>query len=149
MKSRRPVNSTVRRLHSLMNTRAHIEVEITFLPPSEGGRTTPPVLVSGAGTYRPHIVIGDPNQRRAITVGNEIRETYLGVAFDSGPDNVRFGEPLEAEALLMYYPNPEYDSVVPGATFTIREGARVIGYGHVKRLFISEAAAQIVGPERR
>ena len=122
---------------------------MTFLPPSEGGRTTPPVLASGTGTYRPHIVIGDPTQRKAITVGNEITETYLGVVFQSGPENVRFGEPLEANALLMYYPNPEYDSVVPGATFTVREGARVVGYGQVKRVFLTDDAEQIVGPERR
>ena len=61
-----------------------VKLEITFLPPTQGGRTKPPVLVSEEGTYRPHIVIGDPTQRNAITIGNEIRETYLGVVFVSG-----------------------------------------------------------------
>jgi hypothetical protein len=132
-----------------MTARAHIVMEITFLPPSEGGRSTPPVLVSSTGTYRPHIVIGDPNQRRAITVGNEIRETYLGIIFDSGPDHIRFGEPLEAVAQLMYYPLVEHHAVVPGATFTIREGPHIVGYGRVKQMSITDDAEQIVGRERR
>ena len=53
---------------------AHVEAEITFLSPSEGGRTDPPILLSPNGTYRPHIVIGNPNQRKAITVGTEIND---------------------------------------------------------------------------
>jgi hypothetical protein len=110
-----------------MQQLAHVEAEITFLPPSEGGRTNPPILLFPNATYRPHIVIGNPNQRKAITVGTEIRETYLGVVFESGPDDIQVGEPLLAKFVLMYYPQPEYESVVPGATFTIREGARVVG----------------------
>jgi hypothetical protein len=110
----------------------HIKMQITFLPPTQGGRTTPPVLVSENGTYRPHIVIGDPMQRNAITVGNEIREHILDLVFVSGPTDVRFGELIEAEAALMYYPQPEHASVVPGATFTIREGPKIVGYGLVK-----------------
>src|SRR4030095_2121810 len=35
----------------------------TFLDPTQGGRTNPTVLVSENGTYRPHIVIGDPKCR--------------------------------------------------------------------------------------
>ncbi len=130
---------------------AHVKAEVTFLPPSEGGRTNPPILVSGttAGTYRPHIVLGDPSQRTAIMVGNEIRETYLGVVFVSGPERVVFGQPLEAEAVLMYHPLPEHAAVVPGATFTIREGARVVGHGIVTRVFIPGDVEQIVGREAR
>jgi hypothetical protein len=103
-----------------------------YFPPTQGGRTTPPVLVSENGTYRPHIVIGDPMQRNAITVDNEIREAYLGLVFVSGPTDVRFGELIETEAALMYYPKPEHSPVVPGATFTIREGPKIVGYGLVK-----------------
>ena len=110
----------------------HIKIQITFLPPKQGGRTNPPVLVSENGTYRPHIVIGDPMQRTPIMVGNEIREAYLGLVFMSGPTDVQFGELIEAEAALMYYPQPEHASVVPGATFTIREGPKIVGYGRVK-----------------
>jgi hypothetical protein len=117
---------------------AHIKAEITFLPPSEGGRTKPPILVSETGTYRPHIVIGDPQQRVAIVAGREIRETYLGIVFVSGPDDVSFGEKFEAEAVLMYYPLPEHDAVVPGATFTIREGPRIVGFGYITHVFMPD-----------
>ena len=103
------------------------------MPESEGGRKEPPPFLSG-GVYRPHLVVGDPNQRRAILIGNEVQETYLGVAFMSGPTRVEFSEPFTAELVLMFWPHPVYESLVPGATFTIREGAQVVGYGRVKRL---------------
>jgi len=118
-----------------MSELARIEAEVTFLPESEGGRTTPPGSLTATkhGSYRPHIVIGDPNQRQAVVVGNEIQETYLGVAFLSGSDKVEFNKPYLVELGLIYYPHPAYDSVVPGASFTIREGDRVVGFGNVKR----------------
>lgn len=122
-----------------MSELARIEAEVTFLHESEGGRKEPPSHLSGGG-YRPHLVVGDPNQRRAITIGNEIQETYLGVAFLSGPEKVEPGESFIAELVLMYWPHPMYDSLVPGATFTIREGAQVVGYGQVKRVLASGAA---------
>jgi len=34
---------------------------------------------------------------------------------------------------LMYYPASTYEELQPGATFTIREGAKVVGYGKVLR----------------
>lgn len=113
----------------------YIEAKVTFIPKEEGGREMIPQL-SGY-VYRPHIVVGDLNQRKAIVVGNEIQETYLGVAFQSSPDNVEFNRPFLAELVLMYYPHPVYDSLVPNATFTIREGAHIVGYGQVKRLCIT------------
>ena len=61
-----------------------IKVEITFYPPSEGGRNMPPTNLSN-GQYRPHLVVGDPNQLRALTVHGASKETYLGVAFGGGP----------------------------------------------------------------
>ena len=118
----------------------HIKIQVTFLPPTQGGRTHPPVLVSENGTYRPHIVIGDPMQRNAFIVGNEIREAYLGIVFVFGPSDVRFGELIEAEAALTYYPQPEHASVVPGATFTIREGPKIVGYGLVKDVCLRDDA---------
>jgi translation elongation factor EF-Tu-like GTPase len=122
-----------------MNKLARIEAEVTFLPASEGGRREPPALLSGGG-YRPHLVVGDPNQRRAITIGNEIQETYLGVAFLSGPEKVELGESFIAELVLLYWPHPVYESLVPGATFTIREGAQVVGYGRVGQVLAGGAA---------
>lgn len=119
-----------------MNQLPSVEAEITFLSKSEGGRERLPINLS-RGTYRPHIVVGDPSQRLAITVGNFIQETYLAVTFLSGPEKVEPGEPFLAELLLTYYPIPEYEPLIPGATFTIREGAKVVGYGQVKRMLIN------------
>ena len=119
-----------------MKQLARIEAEVTFLPKSEGGRMGPQLLVSPNGSYRPHIVVGDPKQRRAITAGNVIQETYLGVAFLSGPEKFEAGEPFSAELALIFYPHPAYDSLVPGATFTIREGPIVVGLGEVKRVLL-------------
>ena len=96
----------------------------------------PQLLVSSTGSYRPHIVVGDPKQRQAITTGNLIREIYLGVAFLSGPEKYEAGEPFVAELALIFYPHPAYDSLVPGATFTIREGPIVVGFGEVKRVLL-------------
>src|SRR5215207_11461796 len=117
---------------------AQSEAEVTFLPSSEGGRETPPMLVWGSGSYRPHVVVGDPKQRRAVTAGNRIQETYLGVVFLSGPEAVAFSEPIWVEMGLLYYPNPMYDTLIPGATFTIREGPKVVGFGEVKRVLLPD-----------
>ncbi len=122
-----------------MNRLPRIEAEVTFLPESAGGRKEPPSGLSGGG-YRPHLVVGNSNQRRAITTGSEIQETYVGVAFWSGPEEVEPGEPFLAELVLMYWPHPVYELLVPGATFTVREGAQVVGYGQVKRVIAGGAA---------
>jgi hypothetical protein len=116
-----------------MGKLVQIEADVTFIPSSEGGRETPPKLVWGGGSYRPHIVVGDPKQRRAVTIGNRIQETYLGVVFLSGPEVVAFSEPILVEMGLLYYPNPMYDTLMPGATFTI------VGYGEVRSVLLPDA----------
>jgi hypothetical protein len=118
-----------------MSKLPRIEAEVTFLSEFEGGRAVPPLSLSADkhGSYRPHIVVGDPNQRHAIIKGNEIQEEYLGVAFLAGSDEVEFNRPYSVELGLIYYPEVGYESVVPGATFTIREGPRVVGFGKVKK----------------
>lgn len=108
-----------------------ITAQITFLSASEGGRETLPNDFLG-GDYRPHVVVGDPNQRKGIFVNNVAKEKYLGVAFVGGPSNVVAGEPFIAELALMYWPNVSYDSLAPGATFTLREGPYIIGFGTVQ-----------------
>jgi hypothetical protein len=119
-----------------MNKLPLVEAEITFIPESEGGRSTPPSLVWSSGSYRPHIVIGDPSQRRAVMVGSEIQETYLGIVFESGPTSVEFDKSIFAKFYLLYYPHLAYESVIPGATFTIREDAKIVGFGRVIKLSV-------------
>ena len=130
MKSRRRVNSNVMSLSPIM-TKPRITAQITFLPASEGGRETLPTDFSG-GQYRPHVVVGDPNQRKAVFVNDVAQENYLGVAFVGGPSNVVTGASVVMELALMYWPNVSYDLLVPGATFTLREGPHIIGFGTVQ-----------------
>ena len=108
-----------------------IKAQITFLPASEGGRSDPPTDFSG-GQYRPHLVIGDPNQRKALFVNSVAQEKYLGVAFVGGSGSAFAGHPFIAELALLYWPNVSYDSLVSGATFTIREGPHIVGFGTVR-----------------
>jgi hypothetical protein len=107
-----------------------VEAEITFRPPSEGGRHQVPDGIFTGCTYRPHIVIGDPAQKHAIaTDDNRLTETYLGVAFSDGPEHVEHGRPYHFRLTLMYWPAVEYSTVVAGATFTLREGGSIVGHG--------------------
>ena len=110
-----------------------IEVELTFRPASQGGRHIPDGILSGY-TYRPHIVIGSPAQQHAVIAdSNRVTEDYLGVAFASGPAHVELGQACVAQAALIYEPAVEYSTVVPGATFTLREGAQIVGHGRVTK----------------
>ena len=127
-----------------MDELVRIEAEVTFLSKSEGGRETTPFLSDCH--YRPHIVIGNPNQRKAVIIGNEIQETYLGVAFLSSPKEVEFNKSFLAELVLMVYPHPAYEAVIPSATFTIREGATIVGYGKIKR-FLANISPKDISKE--
>ncbi len=108
-----------------------ILVEVVLLGESEGGRRTPPNFATGG--YMPHIVLGDPAQRKPVMVGNEVGEEYLGVKFVSGPERADPGKKIIAEAVLLWYPEVQYLGVSMGATFTIREGPRILGFGTVLR----------------
>ena len=83
------------------------------------------------GGYRPHLVVGDPNQKRALVdEKNQSTESYLGVIF------VAQDEPLEAEKLISaeietVYAGVDYSRLKKGATFTIREGGSIVGNGEV------------------
>ena len=112
-------------------TKPRITAQITFLPASEGGREMLPIDFSG-GQYRPHVVVGEPNQRKALVVNNVAQEEYLGVAFVGGPADIVAGQSFPAELALIYWPNVSYESLVVGATFTLREGPHIIGFGTVQ-----------------
>ena len=54
-----PLKRSVRRLIVVMNKWPHLQLEITFLSASEGGRdSAPPQIGLAPGKYRPHIVMG-------------------------------------------------------------------------------------------
>jgi hypothetical protein len=99
----------------------------------KGVEPFPPGVLDGL-QYRPHIVVGDPNQREAIVgAGRVIAEEYLGVAFSSGPDRISLGHAIRVEMMLIYWPSLDYRKAVPGATFTLREGGRIVGQGRITR----------------
>lgn len=66
-----------------------IAAELTLLSTEEGGRRGPVVC---RHTYRPHIVVGDPAQRSAITEAGQGIEDYFGVKFIDGPAELHPGE---------------------------------------------------------
>ena len=84
------------------------------------------------GQYRPHIVIGPESQRVAVREGNRLTENYLGVIFVGGPDMMEPGDSANVKLALMYFPEYPYDEVQPGATFTVREGPLIVGYGVIQ-----------------
>jgi hypothetical protein len=116
-----------------------IECLITFIPASEGGRSHPfPEGALSGDVYRPHLVTGDPSQRRPLLAeGDRLTEEYLGVAFHQGPVDGAAGSEMKATLTLMYYPRVSYEKLKPGVTFTVREGAKIVGFGSVLRLLDS------------
>lgn len=85
-----------------------------------------------SGRYMPHIVIQSSDVRAPKAIdGNMIVDDYLGVRFLSGPEEPIPEQRLECEMELMYHPSVDYDAAREGATFTVREGGKVIGFGVV------------------
>jgi hypothetical protein len=110
-----------------MNRVSTIRASLTLLPELERGRHTL------WRAYRPHIVIGPAEQRRAKMEGNTCVERYQGVVFMDEYLQMEPGETVEVTMLLAYYEEPDilYEDVLPGATFTVREGPHIVGYGVV------------------
>jgi hypothetical protein len=80
----------------------------------------------------PHIVIQPRDARKAIVdekgVGTEL---YEGIEFIERPSNYEVGTPGIFAFNLMYYPEHRYPNVLSGATFTVREGAKIVAHGVV------------------
>ena len=110
-----------------MNGVPTIRASLTLLPELERGRNTL------WRAYRPHIVIGPPDQREAKREGNTCVERYQGVVFMDEYLQIEPGETVAVCMLLAFYQTPDvlYENVVPGATFTLREGPNIVGYGVV------------------
>lgn len=101
-----------------------IEAEVTLLRAEEGGRAAPLSLEPGSPFYMPHLVIGDPKQ---ISPSG----TLLGVAFRRAPLKLTPGDTATVRMDLMYHPQVDYRELTPGATFTVREGPKIVGHGRV------------------
>lgn len=107
-----------------------ITAKVIFLTEEQGGRTHP---AWNSRKYRPHVVVGDPTQRQVKTAedGRTLTEQYLGVCFDGGGEEMPQGVEQLVSLLLAYYPAVEYEVLVTGATFTLREGGTIVGFGEV------------------
>jgi translation elongation factor EF-Tu-like GTPase len=103
--------------------------EITFIPASEGGRVQMPDFAVGG--YAPHLVVQSPDVRQAIIVNDYAVEQYLPVRFKASQAEYRAGHAGQFTLELIYSPDPLYAPLRPGATFTVREGHRIIGYGTI------------------
>ena len=101
-----------------------VQAEVTLLPELSRGRR-----LLTTGQYRPHIVVGPQSQRVVIRDGNVCTEKYFGVMFVGGPEAIAPGESAEVTLALMYFPEEPYSEVGPGATFTLREGPNIVGFG--------------------
>jgi hypothetical protein len=77
-------------------------------------------------------VVGDPNQRKAV-LGSDgvVAEEYLGVQFQAADVEIRPGSRATLWMDLWLTPVTIYEALRPGATFTIREGAKIVAYGRV------------------
>lgn len=103
-----------------------VEARVTLLSELVHGRR-----LLTTGQYRPHIVIGPESQRVAVCNGNAVTENYLGVMFVGEVDSLEPGESGTVGLALMWFPQESYGAVLPGATFTIREGPHIVGFGTI------------------
>ena len=106
-----------------------IRASVTFLTREAVGRSK---SAYDSPRYRPHLVVGDPRQRAALTDDTgSATEKYLAVRFTGDGTELPAGEPQEVTLELVRSPEVDYSDLSPGSTFTIREGGRVVGFGHV------------------
>ena len=112
-----------------MTAVSKISALVTFLPTEEGGRAHP---AHDSSNYMPHVVVGDPSQRVALVdESGTSTESYLGVRFTGDGQQLTPGLEHEVQLQLLYVGRVDYSALVPAATFTIREGGRVVGFGSV------------------
>ena len=105
-----------------MSLAKDVEVIITFLPTSHGGRQTP--AKSG---YRPQFYY-DGLDHDAI-------QTFIDKEF------VNPGEIVKAY-LTFLHPDLHLGNLCPGKAFLIREGNRIVGYGSIVKVLDLEDSAR-------
>ena len=125
-----------------MPIRAYIDTEMVLLSKEEGGRSTPILPIAYGGGYRPHIVLQPRStQEPKIEVKDGVRccvDPFISVAFWAGDDPIPIGLSFQVTLYLWYYPNEMYQGCVPGVTFTLREGSKIIGHGEIVRFRIED-----------
>ncbi|MEQ8836540.1 MAG: hypothetical protein RID07_07020, partial [Lacipirellulaceae bacterium] len=110
----------------------HVIAKVTFLKTEEGGRQKAPAFRT-SHKYFPHVVVQSPDAREATRDENGyLVEDYLGVQFIDDPNDYELGQTAEVKLLLFYHPRVDYSKLVPDATFTIREGGKIVGFGAVQ-----------------
>lgn len=115
-----------------VESQPRIVADIVMLNSSEGGRNHG-IEIDAESRYMPHLAIDDRANRAARTdSNNQSTEHYMGVLFEPpiSRDDPATGSgryPLR----LMYYPSVDYATLRTGATFTVREGGRIVGHGIV------------------
>lgn len=106
-------------------------VKVKFYSKKNGGREKLPIDLLSSGKYRPHLVIGDPNQRNVIHNEMKIgKEEYLGITFVNQKTELKEEQEIEA-TISTLYSDIDYNSLTTGATFTIREGGKIVGNGKI------------------
>jgi hypothetical protein len=106
-----------------------IQATVKFRDTRSGGRKLPPI---DSLQYRPHIVIGDPDQKEALfeADGRTLTEEYLGVVFTGDGRTLELGKEWIV-GMRLFHLEGGYSDLVPGVTFTIREGGVIVGSGTV------------------
>ena len=104
-----------------------IRASVTLLPDLQRGRNN-----SKRG-YRPLLVIGPTTQRVAKKEGNRLSELHHAIIICDDGITIEPGQTVELTIALSNYREPDcrYEEFVPEATFTVREGAKIVGYGTV------------------
>jgi hypothetical protein len=92
-------------------------------------------------------VVQSPDVRLPIVAdGNVLVEPYLGVAFTAVPEIIEPWLPAVYLLELFYWPQVDYSALQPGATFTVREGGSIVGFGVVRERIDPEPMPPV--PER-
>jgi len=102
-----------------------VQATLTLLPTLDRPRNT------GSRGYRPHIVIEPLTPDIATMRANVLTDRYQSVVFLDEYVSIAPGQTQEVLLGLWAYPDNQYENVIPGATFTLREGPHIAGYGTI------------------
>ena len=109
-----------------------IIAEIVMLSTADGGRSCG-IQIDYDTRYMPHLAVDDRSNRTPKRDANGVAtEHYMGVLFEpaqslTDPSTGSGRYPLR----LIYHQRVDYNSLVAGTTFTVREGGRIVGHGVV------------------